>query len=271
MYLATLALGIAAAHEHGLRRAGSGLATPIEITWQSGLIFLLVFAGFSFFLARTRGFSRLFLKIVIVGVVLYGSGVSLGALVAWPGNIILVLAVALLFLTWPRVLVHDLGMILGIAGISAVLGLSLTPTAAMIILAALSLYDIIAVYRTGHMVRLARTMVESGTIFGFLVPARTKGFFARREQAFPGGHSVSQSGSKGFMMLGSGDVSLPLIFICSLVTVSLTSAITAAGFALIGLFIMHLMFANQEENQPMAALPPIATLTIVGYLVSLAL
>jgi len=49
----------------------------------------------------------------------------------------------------------------------------------------------------------------------------------------------------------------------------LGQAVITSLFSLIGLFITHLIFVNQKSRRPMAALPPIATLTIIGYLVSL--
>lgn len=258
----TVGTGIAAAYEYGLKQAGSGVVEPVELSWQTGLIFLLVFVSFSLFLARSHRFSQSLLKVLMVAVIFYGANVSLGVFLASPLNTLAALAIIAAYLFWPRVLVHDIAIVLGVAGISALLGLSLTPTAALIILSVLSVYDIIAVYRTGHMIRMAQSMMESGAIFGFLVPLKFSGFLSQRKQA---------QDTRDFMILGSGDISLPLIFICSLVTVSLQSAVVTSVFTLAGLFVTHLLFVNQEGRHPMAALPPISTATILGYLVSLSL
>ena len=71
------------------------------------------------------------------------------------------------------------------------------------------------------------------------------------------------------MILGSGDIGLPVVLASSVAGYSLDDAIIVAIFSLAGLFLTHLIFVNQRERKPMAALPPIATMSIIGYLVSL--
>ena len=73
---------------------------------------------------------------------------------------------------------------------------------------------------------------------------------------------------EGFMILGSGDVALPLVLAASLVRTSLTQASVVAVFSLLGLILTHLIFTNQATRRPMAALPPIAAMSIIGYLVT---
>ena len=70
------------------------------------------------------------------------------------------------------------------------------------------------------------------------------------------------------MILGSGDIGLPVVLASSVARYSLNAAIIVAVFSLAGLFFTHLIFVNQRERKPMAALPPIATMSIVGYLVA---
>ena len=70
------------------------------------------------------------------------------------------------------------------------------------------------------------------------------------------------------MILGSGDVGLPLVLVSSVALISIKQGIIISLFALGGLFLTHLMFVNQKARKPMAALPPIATLTVIGYLIS---
>jgi presenilin-like A22 family membrane protease len=71
------------------------------------------------------------------------------------------------------------------------------------------------------------------------------------------------------MILGSGDIGLPVLLVSSVAQYSVYDAIIAAIFSLAGLFLTHLIFVNQRERKPMAALPPIATMSIIGYFVSL--
>ena len=178
-----------------------------------------------------------------------------------PLGLVLSVVLLLAFFFYRNVLLHNIAIILGICGISMVLGLSLTPKAVVILLIVLSFYDIIAVYKTKHMIKLAKSMIESGAIFGFVIPSSMAGFLASSREA------QAQAGGQ-FIILGSGDIGLPLIMICSLIPVSIGMAIITAFFSLIGLFFTHLIFINQKSRQPMAALPPIATMTVIGYFVA---
>src|SRR3989344_5469314 len=165
------------------------------------------------------------------------------------------ISVVVIFLFLKNVLIHNIGIILGVAGIGSLLGLALFPKTVVIVMVALSFYDIIAVYVTGHMIKMARAMMDSGATFGFIIPSQMRGFLSNKQEA------QSQIGSKGqFMILGSGDIGLPVVLASSVARYSVDGAIVVALFSLIGLFITHLVFVNQRERKPMAALPPIATM-----------
>ncbi len=172
------------------------------------------------------------------------------------------IAVLLLIIFWffNNVFLQDLTMLLTFAGVGAVLGISLAPETVIIVLAVLSFYDIIAVYKTKHMVELAEAMLQSRAIFGFVVPSSFGGFGERMTRVSPG---------EQFMILGSGDVILPLLLSASLVRTSLNQSMVVAVFSALGLFLMHLIFTNQKVRRPMAALPPIAAMAILGYAVAL--
>ena len=191
-----------------------------------------------------------------------GSQIIAGAFVNPPMDLAAAVIAVLVFIFLRNVLVHNIGVILGIAGIASVLGLALSPKTALFLLVILSFYDILSVYVTRHMVAMARNMIESGAPFGFIIPSEGASFLKSRQEA------QAKIGEQ-FMILGSGDVGLPLILACSLVGLYVSEAVIVGIFSLAGLFLTHLIFVNQEVRKPMAALPPIATMAIIGYLVSL--
>jgi presenilin-like A22 family membrane protease len=234
----------------------------LDLTLQTGIIFLVVFVVFTTIMVRFAGVARLFLSFFLVVALIAGAQFILSAWMPWPYDIIGAVAVALLLWALPRVAVHDAAIVLGIGGLAAVLGLSMTPLVACVLLAALSVYDILSVYRTRHMVVLAGRMLQSGAVFGFLVPARLSGFFMRRTDAIA---------SRSVMMLGSGDIGLPLVLATSAVSQSIAAAVMVAVASLIGISAMHWLFVHQERPAPMAALPPIAVSAILGYLLAILL
>jgi presenilin-like A22 family membrane protease len=224
---------------------------------------VVILAVFIFFLIlivrRLKLVSLIFFRLFLSIVIFTGTQAMLAL---WLSPLISTLvAFLLLGLFWffNNVFLQDLIMVLTFAGVGAILGISLAPETVILILVILSFYDIIAVYKTRHMVELAEAMIQSRAIFGFVIPSSFRGFKERMIRVLPG---------EKFMILGSGDVILPLLLSVSLVRTSVSQALIVAAFSALGLFLMHLIFTNQKTRRPMAALPPIALAAIVGYIVA---
>lgn len=226
------------------------------------LIILLVFAILILVLRKKKMFITITFRLFLILIILGGAQIIFGSFLRSPFDIAFSLGLLILYLFYRNVLIHNIAIILGIAGIGTVVGLSITPKFGVALLVILSFYDIIAVYKTKHMVSMAKNMIQSGAIFGFVIPSKFKNFVASSSEA-------KEKMGGDFMILGSGDIGLPLIMVCSLVPISLNAAIVTGSFSLIGLFFTHLIFINQKQRKPMAALPPIATLTVIGYLITL--
>ncbi|OGN02386.1 MAG: hypothetical protein A2655_01490 [Candidatus Yanofskybacteria bacterium RIFCSPHIGHO2_01_FULL_43_42] len=257
----TLALGLYAAYRYSLDFIDIVQEGMIRFTFTDLVVLLILFSAI-FFVSRHKKIARFSFKFFLVLIVFSGTQVILGTILPSPWDLAIAILFVFIFAIGANVLVHDLGIILGIAGIAAVFGLSISIEFGLVLLVVLSLYDIVAVYVTKHMVTMARSMIEGGAVFGFLIPFEFKGFFR-------GGKEARAGIGESFMILGSGDIGLPLIFAVSLIRVSVLSAIITATFSLLGLFLTHLLFLNQEKRRAMAALPPIATMTIIGYLISM--
>ncbi len=263
LFGATLALGIFVSFQYTGALSQVPRIEPSAIRPVDFVGFFIVLAAI-WVGSRVPRFARwlfwTFLSLLIV------SGTQIVALpfVPSPWDMGFAVGLFILFLTLKNVLIHNIAIIFAIAGVGAFIGLEITPSMAILAFVFLSFYDIIAVYKTRHMVHMAEGMIRSGAIFGFIIPATFKLFFASREEA------QARVGDD-FMILGSGDIGLPVIFVSSLVRQSLIEAIIVAIAAMVGLLLTHLLFMSQTKRQPMAALPPIATMTILGYVLSLLL
>ncbi|OGN01103.1 MAG: hypothetical protein A3B91_00805 [Candidatus Yanofskybacteria bacterium RIFCSPHIGHO2_02_FULL_41_29] len=260
LFAATMILGVFSAYSNAYLIENT-IIEPPSFSWDSITVFLVFFVIFSLILMRFKKLSGFFLRIFLIVVVFSGSQILFGSAVASPWELFLALFIAIVFLIFHNVWSHNVGIMLGVAGVSSLLGAMISPQYAVILLVLLSFYDIAAVYWTKHMVYLAKGMIESGAIFGFIIPFDMKDIFYHKEEA------RQHLGSK-FMILGSGDIGLPLVLASSLAVVSISQALVVALFSLGGLFLTHILFINQEGRKPMAALPPIATLTIIGYVVT---
>ena len=237
-------------------------SVQVSFSFGNAIFFLIFFIVLIFLMRKFRRFNSIAFKFFLLLVVFSGSQVVFGSFLSFPEDLLLAVGLVVAFTLIHNVLVHDIGIILGIAGVASTLGITISPMVGIALLVVLSFYDILAVYWTKHMVKMAKGMIESGAIFGFVIPFEMKDFFYHKSEA-------KQKLGEKFMILGSGDIGLPLVFISSVAIISIKQALTISPFVISGLFLTHLIFVNQKERKPMAALPPIATMTIIGYLVSL--
>ncbi len=167
-------------------------------------------------------------------------------------------AVILLRFIWKSVLAANASLIVGVAGIAASLASSLSANAVLVLLTVLSFYDIVAVYRTKHMVRMFRALASRGALFAFkLTPITPRALFA-----------PADAGGDG-MVLGTGDVALPVILAVAAVRTAPIHAVSALAGAMIGFVLMVALYFSQTRRAPMPALPPIALGSILAYLASL--
>jgi presenilin-like A22 family membrane protease len=262
LYSATALLSLVAVWRHIAGPSTPSGIGPLELTLENGLIFVVVFATFTFVMVRFVRVAHASLTFLLGVALIAGAQFIFASWMPMPWDIVAGVGVAVLVWVLPRVLIHDLAIMIGIGGIAGVLGLSMTPLVASALLALLSVYDIVSVYRTRHMVALAGRMLESGAVFGFLVPARVSGFWTRRDDALK---------AQSVMMLGSGDIGLPLVLAASAVSQSIGASVCIIAGALVGVTAMHWLFSHQYRSAPMAALPPIAVSAILGYAVAIAL
>lgn len=172
-------------------------------------------------------------------------------------NLALVLALFTIVVRYlvPRAIVQNALMMVGIAGIGVFLGSSVRWQSMLVVLAILSIYDVIAVYGTHHMVKMFKGLLEKGVIFAFIIPERPRWLVSRLREVRPG---------EGFFFLGSGDVALPAVFVASAAREGLAFGIGAAVGSLLGLFFTDLLF-SWGRRRPMPALPPIVLGTLVGF------
>ena len=78
-----------------------------------------------------------------------------------------------------------------------------------------------------------------------------------------------ESDKREYSILGGGDVGFPLMLAVSVFFESdLASAVLVGVFALMGLLSAFLIQLLWLKNKPMPALPPIAFLSLIGFLVA---
>lgn len=262
LFSLALTLGIASAFKINKLVARQEIFLPQISFWQFILYFLLA-TFFIFLLTFLRKFERgkgIIFKALFIFVTFSGGLIVISSL-GIPDIPALILMLILIF-SWlkiPSVLIHNLAMTLGIAGMGSTLGLSLSPLMVIVLLIIFSIYDFIAVYKTKHMIKMAKEMIEAGAILALICPQKISDFKSSLKEVRPGGK---------FLILGGGDVASPLLLAASLIPEGISNSLIVAFFALIGLSLSFLFFISQKVRQPIPALPPIALFSIIGFLIT---
>ena len=132
-------------------------------------------------------------------------------------------------------------LVLTIAGMGGYLGASLHFIPALLLLLGLSLYDIIAVFGTKHMVTLAKE--AKGNIPMFSIPMKRR-----------------------FMGMGTGDLAIPSVFSVSVLQdFSMNHALFTVVGGMIGLVSLFI-YILKREKVVLPALPPITIGLFLGFL-----
>ena len=236
--------------------------TPPEISFWQFIFYFLLATLFILLILRFVKFKKekgLLFKVLFVLSTSLGGLLFIEAWISEPAPLIIILLLIFWWWRFPKVLNQDILMILGIAGLGSTLGLSLNPEIVAGLLVIFSIYDFIAVYKTKHMVKMAKEMIESKAIIALFIPPNISGFKEGLEKIKPGGK---------FLILGGGDIAFPLFFCASLVPFGILNSLIVAIFSLIGLFFSFYIFTIQKIRQPIPALPPIALFSIIGFLIT---
>lgn len=261
LFSLTLGLGIITAFRINKILEVQEVSPPQISFWQFIFYFLfttLFIFLISYFLKFKKKKALIFKTIFILAV--FSGGLLL--LSAWLSDIVSLSLITFLIFWWwkkPSIFIQDLLIILGMAGAGSILGLNLNPQVVSVLLIVFSIYDFVAVYKTKHMIRMAKEMIKSEAILGLIVPSELSSFKENLKGVRPGGK---------FLILGGGDIVFPLVFAVSLIPFGILKSFIVAFFSLIGLFFSFWFFISQKTRQPIPALPPIALFSIIGYLIT---
>jgi len=262
LFLLTSVLSVVSAYE--LNKLAQIKKIYLPTTSLQDFLFSFLFVMFFVLLfvlyrnKKVNKFKEIIYKGLFIITVFWGGMTVLNLFMPVFAAILIMGVLIMLWLEFPAVWVHDILMILGLAGAASFFGLGFTPSVVVALLLIFSVYDFIAVYKTKHMVLMAKEMIEKKVILGFIIPKEIKYFKDDLSNIKPGGN---------FMILGGGDVVFPGLLAVSVIPAGISKALIIALFSLIGSFFSYWLFTKEKE--PIPALPPIALFAIVGYLITL--
>jgi presenilin-like A22 family membrane protease len=225
---------------------------------------LLYFGAILIFTAVMLVLSRVWEKIIhaiILLLVIVSGYYILSPFIGLLSLPVSILMVAFL-LYKPNWITIDISAIILAAGVTAIFGISLQPLPVIVLLLMLAAYDFIAVYKTGHMVDLADSVVKLKLPMLFIIP---------KERKLSLDLDRLEKGKATFM--GVGDVVMPNILVVSatafgerMFLLSIPS-ITALLGTLGGLYVLMRYMEKREGAHP--GLPFLNGGAVIGYFLGL--
>jgi len=203
-------------------------------------VYILVMTVILLFLIKYK--LDIFIKILMSIAVLSGLVITFRSFIGLEFAVIPAIALFALNFKIENIFLKNTTLVIVISGIGAYLGANLGVIPCLIFLILLSIYDIIAVFGTKHMITLADEG-KGRFPFMFTIPI-----------------------GKDELEIGTGDFVIPLMFSVSLLNdpYGLKYALTAAFGGLIGALALF-FYAIRKEHHALPALPPIAAGLIIGF------
>ncbi len=243
------------------------LVSQQPIPWWSiilAIIFATLFILFFLKVVKKRAPYRIFFGILFFFGVFLTLNIWLAAVPALVISIIL-------FYFYQRcslVILHNLIIVLAITWAAVLLGFSFSSFQIIIILLLLSIYDMIAVWKTKHMVKMFTGLARQGVIFALIMPSKASFLLEKvPDLAKIRPPILSKVGPRKFLFLGTGDIALPMVLAVSVLARNIWSSILIIVGALAGIVFIHFVFLR-KERQSLPALPPLALGAILGWLIS---
>jgi presenilin-like A22 family membrane protease len=173
-------------------------------------------------------------------------------------SVILGIGVALLKIYKPNFIVHNVSEVFIYGGLAAIFVPIMNMYAVVILLILISVYDMIAVWQSKHMVKMAQFQTESKVFAGISIPYQ----IPKKGKAVEGkGKKVKEEVKSA--ILGGGDIGFPLLF-AGVLMKSMSFAKVLIVPAIVSIALLLLLFlAKKDKFYP--AMPFIAIGCFVGY------
>ncbi len=202
-------------------------------------------------------------KLLFFGSIFFSISIALGVFVTPILALIVALILALIKILKPNIITHNITEVLIYSGIAVMLVPLFDLIWIIVLLIAISFYDFYAVFKSKHMVKMAKFQIKSKLFAGIMVPY--KGEKGEKKKKVSGA------------IIGGGDVAFPLMFsgvlMENLVKFSQLTKEIAFLKTLIVPFILCLtllfLFFKGKEGKFYPAMPFITAGCLIGYVLVL--
>lgn len=185
--------------------------------------------------------------------------ISFGAFISLRIALFLSLLFSLWRTFWPNFLVQNFTEVFIYGGLAAIFVPVFNIWSIIILLVLISAYDAYAVWKSKHMITLAKSQAKSKVFAGLLIPYTWKKKGAEKGKEMS---ATERSKFGRIALLGGGDIAFPLLFAgVILKEMGLWQALIIPFFALVGLALL-LFFSKEKKFYP--AMPFISAGCFLG-------
>jgi presenilin-like A22 family membrane protease len=166
-----------------------------------------------------------------------------------------------------KVWLHNLVLLVTLAAVGSVFGWLFSPWTFMAFMGIIAVYDLLAV-RFGFMVWMADKFSETTALPAFIFPKQVRDWRLGLSSVRFSTLQQQEPKQREYSILGGGDIGFPLMLATAVYfDLGHGAAWLVGGCSLLGLMAAYVIQAVWLKEKPMPALPPIATLSLVGLLI----
>lgn len=193
--------------------------------------------------------------------VVFTLSISFGAFIPSIFAFVLAIILAIFKVIKPNIYVHNITEIFIYGALAAIFVPILNLFSVVILLILISIYDMIAVWRTKHMVSMAKFQIKSRMFTGLLIP-----YNIPKQKPIPKGAKTKLVKIQiKEAILGGGDIAFPLLF--SGVILKLYGFLPALVISFFAALALFFLFVIAEKKKFYPAMPFVSAGCFLGYLV----
>jgi presenilin-like A22 family membrane protease len=234
------------------------------IAYFFGVVVVIGLILFLIPLSKLRWVFRILIALMFA----WGVMIVLALLLPLPAAYAGAFIAALAWLFWDGIWLHDLLLLITLAGVGSVFGFLFSPLTFMIFMLIVAVYDVVAV-RFGFMVWMADRLAGVAGLPAFVFPRKINDWRLRLKDVRINDLKKEAPAQREYTILGGGDIGFPLMLaVAVFFKTGLAGAVLVGAFALVGLLSAFLIQIRWLKGKPMPALPPIALFSLIGFLLA---
>lgn len=189
--------------------------------------------------------------------------IAFGAFIKGPAAYIIGFLIAYFKVFRPSIIIQNLSELFVYGGLAAIFVPILNNYSVFVLLVIISIYDMYAVWKSKHMIKLAKFQAKAKIFAGMMIPYSLPKLKKIKKKAKKGKKLKLKQIKIRTAILGGGDVGFPLIFAGVIMkTAGLWKAMIIPVFVSISL-LMLLMYGRKDRFYP--AMPFLSIGCLVGY------